>query len=232
MALLREAVLEILADGIPKSSSQLTTASRKAAEQLLEWMTNDSNALCSHTFTSAVVDMLDKAFLEVPTQSHAACEKMWGMYYSIRTSHEFKSLWMTFLQEANIPLIPNLYQTVTDRLFQNHIEFHFPLSDSEASEVEDDKLTFEKESAIRYAGGYVFCSVKKQIQKSSNPQKQQLVEAIELLLKDGDEQDISCCWVEIVDRGGLIHINDDLYRVFIARKSHRNDVLAQRKNYE
>ena len=44
-----------------------------------------------------------------------------------------------------------------------------------------------------------------------------------MLLQSDDEigeQDTSCEWMAIVDRGGLIHINDDLYRVFVAIELH------------
>ena len=44
-----------------------------------------------------------------------------------------------------------------------------------------------------------------------------------MLLQDDDdvgEQDASCEWMALVDRGGLIHISDDLYQVFIAIEVH------------
>ena len=74
---------------------------------------------------------------------------------------------------------------------------------------------------IRYAAGYVFCALRKKILKSAYPQKEQLSDIVEVLLQNDDqddsaEHDTSCEWMEIVDRGGLIHISDELFRVFIA----------------
>ena len=47
MALLQEALRELLHDGIPKSSSQLANTSRKAAEELLEWVSIECNTKSS-----------------------------------------------------------------------------------------------------------------------------------------------------------------------------------------
>ena len=40
----------------------------------------------SESFTSDVVEALDKAFLQVRAQMQATREKMWGAYHCIRTS--------------------------------------------------------------------------------------------------------------------------------------------------
>ena len=227
MALLREALRGLLHDGIPQSSSHLVTTSRKAAEELLDWTAAEANADRSESFTSEVVQLLDKAF--PPTQlgrMQAAREKMWGAYHAIRTSQEFKCLWKTFLQESRVQATPIIYQSLTDRLFQKRIELHFPIpspSRPRDSEVETSTLTFEEENAIRYAAGYVFRAVKKKIIKSSFDLKEQLVEIVDMLLQNDDdvgEQDASCEWMAIVDRGGLVHISDDLYRVFVAIELH------------
>ena len=61
MALLREALRGLLHDGIPQSSSHLVTTSRKAAEELLDWTAAEANADSSESFTSEVVQLLDKA---------------------------------------------------------------------------------------------------------------------------------------------------------------------------
>ena len=119
---------------------------------------------------------------------------------------------------------PLLFQTITDKLFQKRIDYHVPLQDVSPSlrEAERDAFTFEEENAIRYAAGYVFRALRKKIRKSAYPQKEQLFDIVEVLQNDDQDQDDSAehdmsyeC-MAIVDRGGLIHINDDLFRVFIA----------------
>lgn len=89
--------------------------------------------------------------------------------------------------------------------------------------METSTLTFKEENAIRYAAGYVFRAVKKKIIKSSYDLKEQLIEIVDMLLQSDDdvgEQDASCEWMAIVDRGGLVHISDDLCRVFVAIELH------------
>ena len=61
MALLREGLRGLLHDGIPQSSSHPVTTSRKAAEELLDWTAAEANADRSESFTSEVVQLLDKA---------------------------------------------------------------------------------------------------------------------------------------------------------------------------
>ena len=68
----------------------------------------------------------------------------------------------------------------------------------------------------------MFRALRKKILKSAYPQKEQLSDIVEVLLQNDDQdqddsaEHMSCEWMAIVDRGGLIHISDDLFRVFIA----------------
>ena len=70
---------------------------------------------------------------------------------------------------------------------------------------------------IRYAAGYVLLSTRKKILKPTHPKKNSMIEIIDALAQDSDvEDDLSSDWLSLVNRGGLIHISDDLYRVFVA----------------
>ena len=86
-------------------------------------------------------------------------------------------------------------------------------------EVDESTLTFEEENVLRYAAGYVLRTVREKISKSSSPQREELIESVDMLLRCDDEveeQDASSSWMAILDRGGLVHICNDLYRVFVA----------------
>ena len=223
MALMVATVQDVLKNGIPRSTSPHALASRKAANDLLEWMREDSNAERLELFSFSVVQLLDKAIQPDSAHTQAGREKMWGLFHSIRTSYEYKCHWTTFLEESMVNATTLLFQTITDKLFQKRIDYHLPLQDvsPSLSEAEGDAFTFEEENAIRYAAGYVFCALRKKIIKSAYPQKEQLSDIVEVLLQNDDqddsaEHDTSCEWMEIVDRGGLIHISDKLFRVFIA----------------
>jgi len=139
MALLQQALREALDAGIPKTSSPLAVASRSAAEDLLRWVTLESNAAKSERFTTSVVELLDKAFQQrAAINSQAAREKMWAKYHSVRTSEEFVSLWTAILQEAGVCAVPICYQTVTDKLFEKRIQFHCPVATPSVPQSEDD----------------------------------------------------------------------------------------------
>ena len=68
----------------------------------------------------------------------------------------------------------------------------------------------------------MFRALRKKILKSAYPQKEQLSDIVEVVLQnvDQDQDDsaehMSYEWMAIVDRGGLIHISDNLFCVFIA----------------
>ena len=218
-ALLREVLNELLQDGIPKTSSPNAIACCKTAQELLQWMVPESNAARAEVFVTSVVQKLDRAFQHaVSLHSQASREKMWAMYHHIRTSQEYKTIWTTFLQESGTSLLLIFYQSVTDKIFQKRLKFHTPVPCSSGQECDETTLTYEEENAIRYAAGYVLSSARKSILKSAAQQKNSLLDVINTLAKNSDEveEDMSCEWLKTVDRGGLIHISDDLYSVFVA----------------
>ena len=123
---------------------------------------------------------------------------------------------------ANVAPLPLFYQSLTDALFNGRIKLHCTIScpleqvESEAKgEADGNALSFEEENAIRYAGGYFLRLLRK---KACQQNKGSVVEAIDILVSNDemDENDLSTSWTMIVDRGGLLHISDDLYRLFVA----------------
>ena len=79
MALLQQALREALDASIPKTSSPLAVASHSAAEDLLRWVTLESNAARSERLTTSVVELLDKTFQQrAAINSQAARDKMWA----------------------------------------------------------------------------------------------------------------------------------------------------------
>ena len=129
MALMVATLQDLLKNGILRSTSPPALAARKAANDLLEWMREDSNAGRLELFSLSVVHLLDKAIQPDSAHTQAGREKMWGLFHSIRTSHEYKRLWTTFLEESMVNATPLLFQTITDKLFQKRIDYHVPLQD-------------------------------------------------------------------------------------------------------
>ena len=81
-----------------------------------------------------------------------------------------------------------------------------PLTNSQKS------YTFEEENAIWYVGGYV---VRVLCQHKSNSSICHIVEA----MMDSNGVGSSQEWTKTVDRGGLVHISDQAFRLFLSIES-------------
>ena len=138
-------------------------------------------------------------------------ERMWGRYYKLRSSDSYRVTLSKFLEALGREAIAVFYQFVTDSLLEQLIKLRYPIMveslDDEAS------LDFEECSPIRYAAGYVLRSLTKKLSRSKN--KQELINCLQEMPEGADKStDNSTEWVRVVDRGGLIHVNDSTYNVF------------------
>ena len=84
------------------------------------------------------------------------------------------------------------------------------------------ELTRAEENALRYAAGYVCKQDSKKLKSSTDPSKQDLFLCMEMLRCDSavdsecETSEDSSLWMDIIDRGGLWHIKDDVFPVFYA----------------
>ena len=218
---------------IPKVQSLVAIAGRAAAEKLTHFVENQLEAATA--FESDVLVQLDKAFL-VPQRdgrnhgvtapkTSAAREKMWTRYHTIRNSPVFVALWNAFLKSAGVTsedsgavAVTLLFQTISDKLFEKRIRLHCPVrSSASESETTSTSLSYEEENALRYAAGYVLKNVKKHVASSGASNRALIIETIDSLAVNADiDDDVSSDWIKLVDRGGLVHISDDLFFVFEA----------------
>ena len=84
-------------------------------------------------------------------------EKLWNKYHMIISSESFKISWETFLSDLQLEKEPVFYQHVTDETFDILIKkavvpIAAPMTNSPVS------LTYEEENAVRYVGGYIYCT--------------------------------------------------------------------------
>ena len=147
---------------------------------------------------------------------------MWTSYHKLRTSVYFRMRRKTFFSnyhsEKTSEIHPVLYQRLTDILYKKMLGRKM-VQNRTASEADCDPLTITEENALRYAAGYVCRHVKKKIKRSAHPQElKKLLSCLDKMREYGKEAitDDSSRWTCIIDRGGLWHINDNLYRVFYA----------------
>ena len=216
----------MLVDDSFKIPSPLAVSSRKAAVDLLSWMERPENKDKVEVFANNVVKELTGAFSSKARSQKSRREKMWGLYHSIRTSASFIGLWVKLQQSAGMDPLPTFYQHVTDQIFHDLVQQHFPVQLTESTE-EANWLGHQEANAIRYVAGYVCRSLRKKITSSSSPLKQELLLALWELLEDEMAQDSdddeppnslpsSSDWINSVDRGGLIHVNEEAHTMFSA----------------
>ena len=94
----------------------------------------------------------------------------------------------------------------------------FPLKELTPSYSETDNITYEDVNVVRYIAGYVCRKVRTKIEQSSRTNKAALINSLEGLLSDEEEDSatVSVDWVDVVDRGGLLHVKEGTYMLFCA----------------
>ena len=86
------------------------------------------------------------------------------MYHKL-TIKSFSVTWKQFLELYELDKEPMLYQHITNALFEMRIKYHHDAC-SKVNTI--TCLTFEEANAVRYVGGQVAYSLKKQQQKYDN----------------------------------------------------------------
>lgn len=76
-------------------------------------------------------------------------------------------------------------------------------------------LTHEEENALRYVAGYVCRKLRKSLDSSSLPSKEDMILCVmELSGDEMDEERGTEAWTNLIDRGGLWHVSDQTYSLF------------------
>ena len=141
---------------------------------------------------------------------------MWGAYHQLRTARTFVEDWDAFLSMSiRCKALPAFCQFVTHYIFKKLIKTEYALTNA-SPELSTRSLSHIEQNALRYVAGYVLRKVRNQLEASSHPKKDEMV----LLVMEcaGDEFDENCgteTWTNMVDRGGLWHINDQTYSLFV-----------------
>ncbi len=138
---------------------------------------------------------------------------MWEACHKQRTSDALKSKWVRFLETSvAVGACSIFYQYVTDRIFKAMIMQHFPVS-AKAYDQNETGLRYEEMNALRYAAGHVPRALRTKRQRRSYPLMEELVLCLyEMTEDDGhEEKSESEDWVNLVDRGGLKHVNNATY---------------------
>ena len=229
------AVEKVKEDELFKVESEYTSAALKTAQALEDWWKKSpSNLELMQEFSRILYVRLNACFACHRSTLQMRKERMWGSYHRLRSAETFVHDWRKFLSvTVKVKAFPSFYQFVTHTVFKELVKVHFPVHCGESNETEHPSrsLTHEEENALRYVAGYVIRKLRERIDSSSNPRKDEMV----LLLMEcaGDEMDSEGgteMWLNMIDRGGLWHVNDQTYSLFAVMEEELRRFFCHKKD--
>lgn len=157
-------------------------------------------------------------------------ENIWRLFFKVRSSSTFNSLWRLFLQRVGVSPTPILYQHLTDLIFKMLIRnrFNYTCSSGCAPSITQETLINEG-YALRYAAGYVIRHVLKKIRTSNQPRKDDLIKCCQRLVKtqsSDDAENTAEEWTDLVDRGGLYHVKETTFQLLLPWKMKSESIWA------
>ena len=100
-------------------------------------------------------------------------------------------------------------QTLTSETFEQLLSERICAAKTTQCGSDEVQFTYEEENAIRYMAGFVVRRLQKQLDaKDIN----MLIESDEATISDANSTE----WINLIDRGGLVHVNDTCYQLFLA----------------
>ena len=226
--LLGEAVDAVLHDEcflIPSPNAYLVC---KLASTVSKWIRNNRSEAMK--FEEKLLASFDNCISPSEnTSQKVARERMWTSYYLLRTSDDYISDWKAFLVKTGTDELSAIfYQYVGDYIFKQLIALKYPVTGGESCAEISETLSYEELNGLRYAAGYVPRAIRKKVTKSGHPLRKDLLVCISQLEETDDVvTDDSQDWINAIDRGGLIHINNDTYELFLAmEKELRNHLKS------
>jgi hypothetical protein len=190
----------------------------KAATSLVVWIDADPNNMEKfQNFFLALAIKMTNCFKE-RRSVRGSCEIMWKEYHQLRVSSSFKMDWEKFLDDA-INQVPSaaFYQFVSHKMFKELVKECYVLPDVISTSSQNNSITTLEEKAIRYIAGYV-CRKVMDAYLSIDPVN---VHDIILFISEFSGKHVESSdrqeteeWVNSIDRGGLYHVNDDIYTIF------------------
>ena len=169
---------------------------------------------------NSVDECISKANSQHKLPSAAQCA-MWTAFHKLRCGSEVLQVWDSFTKQYLPDECQNsrlILQLLLDRVLKNLLH-----NKAKSKETEVDQqlrpLTSIESNAIRYMAGYVVFTLHKRNKKpTKNPElkeKQQFCVKILEKMKTSDLpgevdtiHEYTRLWSELIDRGGLYHIND------------------------
>ena len=222
-----DAVHQVLEDASFRTKSPVAIEAWQAAVQMNDWCKQDANETALQLFSQKLVTMLTTT-LRIDAHGIPNRFKLWELYFTIRSSKQFIQNWITFLSLMKVSPTPVLYQHLTDVVFKSLIRSKLLFRTQKSADEETLMVTPVEANALRYVAGYVCHHVCNSIRQKNHPLKDDLLLFLSSLVKlSGDGEDCGTAeeWTNLVDRGGLFHVNEITYALFISLENEIRDCL-------
>lgn len=162
---------------------------------------------------------------KLPSIAQAA---VWSAFNQMRGRQDILQTWTVFIK-ANIPVAHHVehelaLQVILDRMLKKIIANKSMAAAATKPDSAIKALSYSESNAIRYMAGYVAVKLLRRYRKASRNaavvRKRELfvkvlqnMRAVEQPGEPDSVSEYSTLWLELIDRGGLYHINDDVFRL-------------------
>lgn len=201
VALLKDVVKEILQDELMNTGTEeaklCVSFAQALTKKLQEPTSNDTR------FATWLMETLLEPIGDAPTN-----KKLWPEFHEIRCTSEFATAWEGYIEKLDLTNNPISYQHVTLKYFETLIHNKMKSIAKDGSipaEETNITLTYEEENAIRYMSGYV-------IRKLKCGPTDFLVRKNKAEIAEVESSE----WIALIDRGGLVHVTDECFQLFLS----------------
>ena len=219
LGLLASAFQQVIDDNGFKNSANAINA-QQFAQDVKTWSSDNTDKF--EEFAKALLMAIEKVFVGTvgAKKSIINRDKLWKEYFLLRSSEHFTKEWEKFLE--SIPTTkpkgarPLLYQRLTDIIFKELIKEHYQICDESIKNVSLDE---RETNALRYVAAYVCRHLRRKLEQSNGPRKEEMILCLMTLTKGGEFEEglgTSEEWTELVDRGGLWRVRENTFHLFCA----------------
>ena len=228
-----EAFEAVLSDKRFQFPSPQAIRARNLACSIVTWSKNPANQDSLSLMSDYITTSLTPCMITTVKTKKLKTGKMWGLYHLLRNSDDFKKRWIAFIKTAtefdsSTANHPALYQFVTHEMMKSLIKKRYHSRSATTADTgstcahsSPSMLSFEEQNALRYIAGYVLRKICKNVQESLHPEKEGLATCIKDLIGSCDDSDGDTdVWLKTIDRGGLWHVNQEVYALFELVEEH------------
>lgn len=207
-----------------KVSSPVANSNRELATLLLEKLSEEGLITCLKEFG---IELISQLTCFTALQQEAI---KWADYHTYRCTPFFCEMWITFVSRiTGRNPHPTFYQHVTHHILKLLIKQRYTLpssrelvseatatSSGNVSSTSNNDLTIEEQNALRYVCGYIVRTVRYILEKSKYDSKEEMIMCLVGMYGDEiDEERGTEAWCNMIDRGGLWHVSDETYELFL-----------------